>query len=385
MNELQQLIVENKTRFKQKFSRLASHTAYAPGRINLIGEHTDYNLGLAMPVAINRWVLVSGAKRWDSRVRVYSHNFQAVLEFDLFDDYQPINSWQKYVYGMIKLMDEHQSLENGFEAYLWGNIPIGAGVSSSAGTEVALGNFLRDLYKIALTDVELVKICQQTDHQYLKIKSGLLDQYASQFSRAGKIMILDFQSLSHQYISADFADYSWVLVNSQIKRELASSKYSERVQETQVGLSDLQAQFPEIQHFRDITPNYLPFVSDKISQKRLKHLISENQRVLRFSEAIENQDFSLVGRILSESHTSLRDEYEVSCPEIDFLVEQALQQPYVLGARIMGGGFGGCSLNLLKTETINNFKEFMSENYQQKFGIQAIVTHYELVDGAGMN
>jgi galactokinase len=383
MNELQQLIAENQTRFKQYFSRSASHTAYAPGRINLIGEHTDYNEGLAMPTAVNRWVLVSGAKRWDSLVRVYSHNFQNVMEFDLFADYQPLSSWQKYVYGMIKLLDEYQSLETGFEAYLWGNIPIGSGVSSSAGTEVALGNFIRNLFKLPISDLELVKICQQTDHQYLAIKSGLLDQYASQFSRAGKIMILDFQKLSHQYIPADFGNHSWVLVNSQVKRELASSKYSERVQETQAGLADLQAQFPEIQHFRDIKLNYLSFVEDKIIQKRLKHFITENQRVESFSQAIENQDFSLAGQILSESHISLRDDYEVSCPEIDFLVEQALSQAYVLGSRIMGGGFGGCTINLLPTETIENFKEFISKNYQQKFGIQAIITTYELVDGAG--
>jgi galactokinase len=385
MNELQQLIIQNQARFKQRFSRSASHTAYAPGRINLIGEHTDYNGGLAMPAAVNCWVLVSGAKRWDSLVRVYSHNFQNTLEFDLFADYQPLSSWQKYVYGIIKLMDGYQSLETGFEAYLWGNIPIGAGVSSSAGTEVALGNFVRSLFKLSISDLELVKLCQQTDHQYLSIKSGLLDQYASQFSRAGKIMMLDFQKLSHQYIPANFGDYSWVLVNSQVKRELASSKYSERVQETQAGLADLQAQFPEIQHFRDITLNYLPFVEDKIIQKRLKHFITENQRVESFSQAIENQDFSLAGQILTESHTSLQVDYEVSCPEIDFLVEQALSQPNVLGSRIMGGGFGGCTINLLTTETIENFREFISTNYQQKFRVQATIAAYNLVDGAGVN
>ncbi|MCU0446524.1 MAG: galactokinase [Microscillaceae bacterium] len=384
MNELQQITTENEGRFKQKFARTASYTAFAPGRINLIGEHTDYNGGLAIPSAINRWVLVSGAKRWDTTVRVYSHNFQELLEFDLFTDYQPLSTWQKYVYGMIKLLDDFAPLQCGFEAYLWGNVPVGAGVSSSAALEVALGNFVRALFHLNLSDIELVKVCQQTDHQYLGVKSGMLDQYASQFSRAGKVMILDCQRLSHQYIPADFGQYTWVLVDSQVKRELANSKYTERVQETRWGLEALQAQFPEIQGFRDIRVEYLPFIQDKMIQNRIKHYVSENIRVDDFSQAIESQDFNLAGKILTASHQSLRDDYEVSCPEIDFLVEQALAQNYVLGSRLMGGGFGGCTINLLENETIAQFGELISKKYQAQFGVQPLVTVYNLVDGAGV-
>jgi galactokinase len=382
MNELNQYINGNQQRFQQFFAKSAQITASAPGRINLIGEHTDYNGGLSVPAAINRWVIVSGSKRNDQKIHIYSENYQESLVFELNQDFSPQSMWQKYVYGVISLFSRDYKLTEGFEAIIWGNIPIGSGVSSSAGIEVSFANFLRGLFQIQISDLALVKLCQQVEHQFLGLKSGLLDQYASQFSQANQVMVLDFQNLTHQYVAADFQDFSWVLVNSGVKRELAGSKYTERVNETLEALDILQMQFPEIQHFRDIKSAHLEFIDQTVIRKRITHFVEENARVRQFVHFLAEKDWVNLGKMLYASHYSLKNDYEISCPEIDFLVECAESKAYVLGARIMGGGFGGCTIQLIKKDYIADFQSFIIKEYQTRFHLDAQFEQYDLVGGA---
>jgi galactokinase len=274
-------------------------------------------------------------------------------------------------------------METGFDAVIWGNVPIGSGVSSSAAMEVALMNALRAAYQADFDDLALVKLCQRVEHEYLKVNSGLLDQYASQFSRVGKLMILDFNQLSSEYVDANMQDWTWILTDSKVKRELAGSKYSERVQETADALKEIQSKNPAVKGFRDIAEEDLSSISDPVQQKRIKHLISENQRVREAAEALQQQDFERLGKLLTASHISLRDDYEVSCPELDFLVDTALQLPYCAGSRMMGGGFGGCTISLVRKDSVQKFNGFMTDEYVREYDIITEINNYQLVDGAG--
>ena len=252
METLNTLISNNKTSFINHYSSNPEFTAYAPGRINIIGEHTDYNLGLSMPCAINRWAIVSMRNNSTDKIRVFSTDFNNKLDYTLGKEYEPKHSWEKYVYGCILLFTAEFPLKAGFDAVISGNVPIGSGVSSSAALEVAFMNALNHFTKAGIDALSLIKLCQRVEHQYIHVKSGLLDQYASQFSVEGKIMLLDFQTLSHKYISAHMDNYVWILCDSKVKRTLAGSKYSERVEETQHALSVLKSKRKEIYGFRDI-------------------------------------------------------------------------------------------------------------------------------------
>jgi galactokinase len=381
--ELQQYIDNTSQYFEEKFGAQPSLVAYAPGRINIIGEHTDYNLGLSMPAAINRWVIVCLRPRADKVVSITSQNYHDKMEYTLGETYTPKASWQKYTYGCVSVFDGQFPLSQGFEAVIWGNVPIGSGVSSSAAMEVALMNALRAHAGADMDDLALVKLCQRVEHEYLKVNSGLLDQYASQFSRLGKLMILDFNRMSSEYVDANMQDWAWILTDTKVKRELAGSKYSERVQETSQALAEIKTGNPQVKGFRDITLADVSLVRDPVIQKRIKHLVLENQRVLDAAEALRQQDFKQLGRLLTASHVSLRDDYEVSCPELDFLVDTALPLPFCAGSRMMGGGFGGCTISLVRKDSVQEFTTFMTDQYAAAYNIVTEVNNYQLVDGAG--
>ena len=381
--DLQKYIDSTSVYFKEKYGTTPELVAYAPGRINIIGEHTDYNFGLSMPTAINRWVVVCLRPRPDQVVSVTSQNYHDTMEFTLGTTFEPAKSWQKYTYGSISIFAGQYPINQGFDAVIWGNVPIGSGISSSAAMEVALMNALRAAYQVQMDDLALVKMCQRVEHEYLKVNSGLLDQYASQFSRVGKLMILDFDALSSEYVDADMKDWTWILTDSKVKRELAGSKYSESVLETASALKEIQAKNPAVKGFRDITLEDIAVISDATQQKRIRHLVTENQRVREAAVALQEQDFVALGKLLTASHVSLRDDYEVSCPELDFLVDAALQLPYCAGSRMMGGGFGGCTISLVRKDSVIKFKKFLTDEYAREYDIITEINNYQLVDGAG--
>jgi len=380
----EEILANTAESFLQSFHTQATYISKAPGRINIIGEHTDYNFGLSMPSAINRWISVGFSPRKDRRLQIVSKDFDAYINISLDEVYKPDSDWKKYVYGCIKILSTSVKIEFGFNAFIQGNIPIGSGVSSSAALEVAFMNGLNELYHLKMNPLSIIKLCQQVEHEYLHVKSGLLDQYASQFSKADHFLVLDFQSMSHDYISAKMDDYSWVLCNSNVKRALAGSKYSERVIETQEALKEIKQHFPTVKHFRDIQEIHLRSIKNDIQRKRIKHYILENKRVEDSVTALAENDFTRFGALLTASHISLRDLYEVSCEELDFLVEQAITLPYCLGSRIMGGGFGGCSINLVEKKKIEEFSQHMKSVYMNRFNKNTDINEYQSVDGANV-
>jgi galactokinase len=385
MQTLEEQLEIARDKFITHFGEVPTFIAHAPGRINIIGEHTDYNLGLSLPCAINRWITVSLKPGNDKKIQVVSEDFHGVMQFELGQSFQPSASWQHYIYGCLMLFQKTTPLPTGFQAVISGNVPIGSGVSSSAALEVAFMNALNHMVGDSLDPMTLIKLCQQTEHQYLNVKSGLLDQYASQFSIADKAMLLDFKKLSHQYISADTLDHMWVLCDSNVQRTLSGSKYSERVRETHNGFLTLQEQFPELKTIREVEEQHLPFLDNAIQQKRIRHYLSENQRVLDMVKALSENDINRVGRLLTASHRSLRYDYEVSCPELDYLVEEALTSGHCLGSRMMGGGFGGCTINLVHKDKVEEFSETIEASYFKQFKKETDINCYQTVDGAGVS
>jgi len=384
MQTLEQLIALNKESFTKHFNATPAFVAYAPGRINIIGEHTDYNQGLSMPCAINRWVTVGMTPTIDKQITIVSIDFKGRMNFELGQAYEPRNSWEKYIYGCILLFSKSHPIPSGFNAIISGNVPIGSGVSSSAAMEVAFMNALNQLANAGLDNLLLIKLCQQVEHQYLGVKSGLLDQYASQFSQAGKVMLLDFQKLSHQYIPASTNGYVWVLCDTKVKRSLAGSKYSERVEETQQALATLKEKDKTIKGFRDIEEKHLALIEDSTQRKRIKHYVTENKRTEAALKAFENRDMKALGKLLTASHNSLKNDYEVSCAELDFLAAEAMETRYCLGSRMMGGGFGGCTINLVGKNDVSAFSYHITKTYIRRFNFETEINAYQSVSGAGV-
>ncbi|MBL4654544.1 MAG: galactokinase [Bacteroidia bacterium] len=379
---MEKLVKISKESFIKEFNASPQLTAVAPGRINIIGEYTDYNFGLSMSGAINSWVFVSMGLRDDDQILIKSKNFDSSLKFKTGENYDPKQNWQKYIYGAIQVFCQDQRLTSGFNAHIWGNISINAGVSSSAATEVAMMNALGTCYKKKFSDLGLVKSCQQIEHRYLKINSGLLDQYTSQFSKKNNFMIIDFEKLTHNYCKIEMSEWTWIVVDTMVKRELASSNYMKRVKETQNAFIEIQKKYPTITGFRSIAQDHLSAIKDPVLQKRIKHYLEENKRVIDVANELGNNNFEQVGKLLTASHYSLKNNYDVSCEELDFLADEAVNFGGCIGSRMLGGGFGGCTLNLVKKELSNGFEKYIVTAYSNKYKVAPSVYNYEIVDGA---
>jgi galactokinase len=362
----------------------------APGRINIIGEHTDYTGGYSLPAAIDCWTLGAWKKRDDSLIKIHSSNMEEFWEtsWELLENSLD-ESWKKYVAGAILLFKKSQLTDGadqkGFNLSLDGNIPLGKGLSSSASVELAVLNGLNFLYKKNLSPLELAKMAQQVEHQYLKVKSGLLDQFACQFSKKDEALLIDFSSLKTQAVPLDpvFADYSWVLVDSLVKRELSNSKYSERVEEYGKIKSILAEKGKGT--LRDITYSEVSPLFAEAGENivmRARHIVSENERTLDACACLKNGKVRTLGELLLQTHVSLSFDYEVSHPHLDFLVARGKDLPGVVGGRMMGGGFGGCVLFLVKTSEVENFSAEIAEQYFVHSGLATEPRIYRFVSGA---
>ena len=369
--------------FAEHYGYHPTITAWGPGRVNLIGGHTDYNEGLAMPTAINRWVAVAIRPRTDQTIRVQSTDFDSMLTIESNAPTGSSISWHRYIEGAIKTFSDHAGFPGGFDALFLGDVPSGAGLSSSAALLVAWMNGLRALTGATFDDWELVKLCQSVEHRFLGVQCGLLDQVASQFSRAQQVMEVDFRDLSISYVSAPMDDYVWIAVHSGKSRELATSAYQQRVRECKKGLETLRETHSQVEHQRDITLDML--TSEESWNRRLRHVVSENQRVRSLAEALSAGSFDQVGALLTQAHQSLRNDYEVSCDELDTLIELGHDSPGWLGGRMMGGGFGGCVLNLVACDQAEAFKSHVMSRYQEKFPQHnARVFSFLVAGGAGV-
>lgn len=366
-------------------------TYFAPGRVNLIGEHTDYNGGHVFPCALTLGTYGLARKREDRTLRFYSVNFEklGVVKTSL-DDLVPHKeaSWTNYPKGVMWAFEKRgYRLDHGLDILIWGNIPNGSGLSSSASLEVLTGVILKDIFgfdQVSMVDIALIG--QDAENNFNGCNCGIMDQFASAMGKKDHAIFLDTNTLNYEYAPVVLEDAKIVITNSKVKHSLVDSAYNDRRNESETALRELQTEV-EIQTLGDLTEEEFEMhknaIQDPIRQKRAKHAVYENQRTIRAVEALKNNDVELFGKLMNASHQSLRDDYEVSCEEIDILVDLAQAMPGVLGSRITGGGFGGCTVSIVKNDTVDRFVEEIGKAYQEKVGHEAEFYVVEIGDGAG--
>lgn len=371
---------------KEKFESLygTGGTAYtSPGRINLIGEHTDYNGGFVLPGAIDKAMYCvikpNGTK---DRIRAYAMDLSENDEFGLDDI--PIKGWGKYIFGVCHEMMKRGAKIEGFDTVFAGDVPLGAGMSSSAALESCFGFALNDIYNLGFDRFELAKIGQATEHNYVGVKCGIMDQFASCFGKEGSLIRLDCRSLEYEYIPFNPTGYRLVLLNTCVAHELASSAYNQRRQSCENAASYIRKYHPEVELLRDANIEMLKEVANEVSAEdymRAEFVIEEIARMSEACEALKRGDYETVGKKMYETHIGLSRKYEVSCEELDFLNNIA-RECGVTGSRVMGGGFGGCTINLVKNELHDGFVKRAIESYEQKFRITPKVYDVVIKDGA---
>lgn len=348
---------------------------FAPGRVNLIGEHTDYNGGHVFPCALTIGTYMAVRKRSDRKLRFYSMNFEGlgVIE-DSLDNLTPKDNgeWTNYPKGVIWAFDGRgMKCDTGLDIALYGNIPNGSGLSSSASLEVVTGYMLKDQYGFDVTNVDLAKIGQYSENNFNGCNCGIMDQFASAMGKADHAIFLDTADLSYTYAPIQLDGAKIVVTNSLVKHSLVTSAYNDRRNESHQALVDLQ-KVVDIKTLGDLTEEqfeaHKDAITDPVARARGKHAVYENQRTIKAVAALEANDLETFGKLMNASHVSLRDDYETSCEECDILAETAWEVPGVIGSRITGGGFGGCTVSLVKDEAVENFKETLTRVYQEKVG-----------------
>lgn len=368
-------------RFRERFGRAPEVLAWAPGRINLIGEHTDYNDGLALPAAIDRWVAVALAPRPGQAARIRSEALDEERTLRLGAPAPPDGGWSAYVAGALTLAAEMLGPLPGLEALFDGDVPRGAGLSSSAALSVAWLRALACLVERDLSGWPLVRAAQAVEHRFAGVACGLLDPAASELSRPDELLLLDFADPSASHRPAPAGEVAWLVVDTGKERALADGRYGERVAECRRGLEQARRTRPELRSVRELTEGLLDVST--VEGRRLRHVLAENERVLALAAALERADFPAAGRLLVASHASLQGDYEVSCPELDALVELGERAPGWLGGRMMGGGFGGCTLHLVEAAQADAAAEALLAGYSARFpALAPRAFRFALVGGA---
>ena len=358
----------------------------APGRVNLIGEHTDYNGGFVLPAAIDREIVFAVGLNGLSTIRLYSLDKDEAYDLELSDGpVQPGQTlWANYLKGVVAQFQQRGVVVPGFDCMFGGNIPMGAGLSSSAAVECGLAFALDHLLHTNLSRLELARISQRAEHEFAGVQCGIMDQFASLFGQADQVVRLDCRSLEYHYFPFDSTAYHLVLCNSGVKHSLASSEYNTRRQECEEGVAVLHHHYPEISSLRDVT---LPLLESHRAElrpvvyRRCRYVVQENQRVEAACEYLAAGNMAAFGQQMYASHAGLRDDYAVSCPELDALVRIAESQPSVLGARMMGGGFGGCTINLIPAAAVSGFIATTTAAYQQQVGLSLETYQTTIVGG----
>ncbi|MDR0989543.1 MAG: galactokinase [Prevotellaceae bacterium] len=374
-----------RSRFVKHFDGTTGAVYASPGRINLIGEHTDYNGGFVFPGAIDKGIVAEIKPNGTHTVRAYSIDLKDYTEFGLEEQDAPRASWARYIFGVCREMMKRGVPVQGFNTAFAGDVPLGAGMSSSAALESTYAFALNELFGEGQIDkFELAKVGQATEHNYCGVKCGIMDQFASLFGRKGSLIRLDCRTLEYAYYPFEPKGYKLVLIDSVVKHELASSAYNKRRQSCESVVEVIKQQHPQVEFLRDCTLQMLQEAKSGISEEdyqRAEYVIEEIQRVLEVCDALEKGDYETVGQKMYETHQGMSKLYEVSCEELDFLNDLAFDCG-VTGSRVMGGGFGGCTLNLVKEELYSTFIENAKTKYKAKLGKSPKVYDVVISDGA---
>ncbi len=351
---------------------------FAPGRVNLIGEHTDYNGGHVFPCALSFGTHCVFCKRDDDKIRLHSLNLpeKGVIEADLNNiEYKKEQDWANYPLGMIKTIQNHgYKLDHGFELLFWGDIPNGAGLSSSASIELATAVAMNKAFNLHIPQVELVKMAQEDENKFVGMNCGIMDQFASGMGKEDHAILLDCNTLDYEYVPLNLRGVSIVIINSNKKHALVTSEYNTRRKECEHALKELQQKLP-VKSLGELSIEQFEqnkhLITSEVERRRAKHAVYENQRTLQASAALKKGDLATFGKLMNESHVSLRDDYETSAPELDIIAETAWNVEGVLGARITGGGFGGCAVALVKDEAVKPLMDAINRIYPEKTGLKA--------------
>ncbi|QDW19603.1 galactokinase [Flavobacterium sp. KBS0721] len=368
------ILVQNTTAFFEKsFGSAPQKVVLSPGRINIIGEHIDYNDGYVLPAAIDKVICFAFAKNDTQKSRIVAIDLNEDFEIDLTQEITLSDVvWTNYIRGVIKQLQDNGFAFEGFNCVFSSNIPVGSGLSSSAALECGTIFGIKALFNLKIEKVDISLLGQKAEH-WVGINCGIMDQFSSVHGLENKVIKLDCNTLDFEYHNADFKDYSLVLFDSNVKHSLFTSEYNNRRIECEQGLAIIKENFPAIKSFRDCTEEQLLSIQDKINEtvfKRVHFVVKEINRVIKACEALDNGNIELLGQLLFETHYGLSQEYEVSCAELDMLVDTAKADDAIIGSRLMGGGFGGCTINLIKKGHENEVKSKFSNLYLDTFGIE---------------
>ena len=377
-----------RARFREVFGGAeAEKAASAPGRVNLIGEHTDYNDGYVFPMAIGHRVDVAGRRRDDARVRLVSLDYDAEARFSLAEPiaFDEAHRWSNYLRGVFAELQREGVALGGVELVFTGDVPLGAGLSSSAALEVATARLLCALFDVERTERQLARLCQRAENDFVGNRCGIMDPFISLLGRRDHALLIDCRSLDYALVPLDLAGHHILVCDSGVRHTLVDSAYNERREQCEAGVAILAERIPKIRALRDVTAEQLEVARAELPptvHRRCTHVVAENDRVLASRAALEAGDLAGFGRAMNASHDSLRDDYEVSCPEVDALVGLARALPGVLGARITGGGFGGCTVNLVTGEAAARFPEAVLSPYRERTGKEPRLFVSAAADGA---
>jgi galactokinase len=388
----QEVKVENiRKKFMEVFgnSDVKPREFFAPGRVNLIGEHTDYNGGNVFPCALSFGTYAVARLRDDKKVKFYSGNFEknGIIQCDLDNlSYDEADNWANYPKGVIKIFKDHGfEIDRGFEIFFLGEIPNGAGLSSSASIELATSVLLKSLFDLNVDMLDMVKMSQEAENKFVGVNCGIMDQFAIGMGKKSKAVLLDCNTLNYEYAPVELGDASIVIANTNSKRKLADSKYNERRTECERALSQLQKRL-DVKSLGEISIEEFEanknLIKNEIDRKRAKHAVYENQRTLMAFESLKGGDIKRFGELMNESHISLRDDYEVTGAALDTLVELAWETEGTIGSRMTGAGFGGCTVSIVKNENIEEFIKNIGEKYKKKIGLRADFYIADIGDGA---
>lgn len=378
-----------KEAFKERFGATHPHLFFAPGRVNLIGEHTDYNGGHVFPCAITLGTYGAAVKREDGQINLYSENFPdlGIISFYLNDlQYRKEDNWANYPKGVIKYMKEAgYNVSSGMDILIEGNIPNGAGLSSSASIELLTGVIVKELFQLDIDQLALIKIGQKVENAFIGVNSGIMDQFAVGMGEKDHALLLDTNSLQYEKIPLELHGNVIVIMNTKKRRELADSKYNERRSECEEALKRLQTVI-DIDTLGDLDEEtfetHREAIHDDVLERRAKHAVYENQRTIKAAQALKDGDLEAFGQLMNDSHLSTEKDYEVTGIELDTLVHEAWKQPDVVGARMTGAGFGGCAIAIVKKEAVERFVDEVGKVYEKEIGHPAEFYVAQVSDGA---